>query len=116
MSDAGRPHDRVPWRPHPSGIALRVRATPKAAKPGVGGIETTPEGLALAVKVRAAPDKGAANAAVEAAVAEWLGVPRSHVRLAAGPRSRVKMLAIAGDSAQLVARLCRGLSAGENDD
>ena len=50
-----------------------------------------PDG-SLLVCVRARAQEGAANAAVLAAVAGFLGVPKSHVRLVSGARGRLKML------------------------
>jgi len=46
----------------------------------------------LLVCVRARAQEGAANAAVVAAVAGFLGVPKSHVRLVSGARGRSKVL------------------------
>jgi len=82
-----------------------VRVTPKSTREGVDGLMATPQGTALAVRVRAVADKGEANRAVEAVVAEWLGVPKSAVEVGAGGKSRVKTLIIAGDQAALEARL-----------
>jgi uncharacterized protein YggU (UPF0235/DUF167 family) len=62
---------------------MLVRATPKSARDGVDGLTDTPQGQALAIKVRAVPDKGEANRAVERVVAEWLGVARSSVAVSA---------------------------------
>ena len=69
------------------------------------GSRTTAQGAALKVRVRAVPDKGAANAAVTATVADWLGVPKSTVTLVSGSTARIKVVAIAGDGEQLSARL-----------
>lgn len=82
---------------------MLVRATPKSAREGVAGLTETPQGPALAIRVRAAPDKGEANRAVERVIAEWLGVPRSSVGVSAGGKSRVKTVEIAGDPARLAA-------------
>ena len=49
------------------------------------------------------PDKGKANAAVVALLARALGVPKSAVSVVSGETSRLKTLAIAGDSAALAA-------------
>lgn len=96
-----------PWSIRADGVTVRVRVTPKSSRDGVDGIETTAQGAALKVRVRAVPDKGAANAAVIETLADWLGVPKSTVSLVAGGTSRVKSLAIAGDGAALAARLER---------
>jgi uncharacterized protein YggU (UPF0235/DUF167 family) len=91
------------FRRTPTGIDVVVRATPKSARDGVDGLTDTPQGPALAVRVRAVPDKGEANRAVERVVAEWLGVPKSSVAVSAGGKSRVKTVEIAGDAAKLAA-------------
>ena len=93
----------LPWWPRPQGLLVRVRVTPKASRDVVEGIETTAEGSAIKVRVRAVPADGAANAAVEKLVAAWLGVPKSSVQLSAGSKSRIKTLAIAGDGPTLAA-------------
>jgi uncharacterized protein YggU (UPF0235/DUF167 family) len=65
------------------------------------------------VRVRAVPDEGKANAAVQAVVARWLGVPSSTVTLARGHKSRVKTLEIAGNPGTLelqVAERARALA------
>ena len=88
---------------------MLVRATPKSARDGVDGLTETPQGPALAIKVRAVPDKGEANRAVERVVAEWLGVAKSSVAVSAGGKSRVKTVEIGGDPAQ-ARRADRGVS------
>jgi uncharacterized protein (TIGR00251 family) len=94
-----------PWRLAGGGVILRVRVTPKASKDAVEGIEATAEGPALKVRVRAVPEDGEANAAVEKLVAAWLGLPRRAVELVGGGKSRVKSLMIVGDAAAIVQRL-----------
>ena len=59
----------------------------------------------LRVRVSAVPDKGKANAAVVALLARALGVPKSAVSVVSGETSRLKTLAIAGDSAALAAAI-----------
>jgi uncharacterized protein YggU (UPF0235/DUF167 family) len=49
------------------------------------------------VHVRAVPARDQANAAAETAVARWLGVAGSKVRVVRGHKSRVKTLEIGGD-------------------
>jgi uncharacterized protein len=94
-----------PWSVLAHGVMVRARVTPKSSRDAVEGIETTPQGAALKIRVRAVPDKGAANAAVMATLAEWLGIPKSTLSLASGATARVKGIAISGDGAQLQALL-----------
>ena len=102
-----KPGATLPWTRSSEGVVLRVRVTPKSSKDVVEGLEATPQGPALKVRVRAVPDKGAANAADAETVARWLGVPKSSVVLVSGSTARVKGLAIAGDADVLSANLER---------
>lgn len=97
--------DDRPWSRRADGVVVRVRVTPKSSKNVVEALEATAQGPALKVRVRAIPDKGAANMAVAETLADWLGVPKSTVALVAGSTARVKSLAITGDGAALIARL-----------
>jgi uncharacterized protein len=100
----------VPWRADPSGIRLVVRASPRSAREGIDGMVETAHGPALVVRVRAAAEKGEANRAVERAVAAWLGVPRSSVKVATGAKSRLKTLAVSGDPNKLMALAARSIT------
>lgn len=73
-------------------VVLGVKVTPKAGKDEVVGWA----GTELAVRVAAAPDKGQANAAVCAAIAAALGVPKSAVRVVRGHASRHKLVEVDG--------------------
>jgi uncharacterized protein YggU (UPF0235/DUF167 family) len=87
-------------------VVLQLRLTPKGGRDAVDGLARLSDGrLALQARVRAAPDKGAANAAVEGVVAKTLGVPRSSVRLLSGHTARLKSLRIDGDPMVLSAQL-----------
>ena len=88
---------KEPWRTRTDGVQVFVRVTPKAARDCVEGTTESPDGPALKVRVRAVADKGEANRAVEAVVAEWLGVARTSVSLGAGGESRLKTLDVAGE-------------------
>ncbi len=52
-----------------------------------------PDGM-LELWVRQPPVEGQANQAVVALLAEWLGVPRSSVRLVRGARARLKVVEV----------------------
>lgn len=80
------------------GIRLAVRLTPRAAQDRIDGPGNHADGKRiLLARVRAVPEKGAANAALVKLVAKWLGVAASTVSLASGASARGKVLAIAGD-------------------
>lgn len=88
------------------GVELHVRLTPKSAKDAIEGVETTADGRShLAARVRAVPEKGAANAALEKLLAVALGMPKKSVSVVAGGTSRLKTVRIAGDVDEISARL-----------
>jgi uncharacterized protein (TIGR00251 family) len=93
--------DDLPWRAIGDGLVVRIRLTPKSAKDAIEGIEATAEGAAVKARVRAVPSEGAANAALSALFAKWLGVPKANVALVAGGKSRIKSLAVRGEPAAL---------------
>lgn len=60
-------------------------------------METAADGLShLKIRVRAVPDKGAANAAVLKLLAKSLGVPKSALELISGHTARVKTVRVTG--------------------
>jgi uncharacterized protein YggU (UPF0235/DUF167 family) len=86
------------FRLRPDGIDLFVRLTPKAAVDRLEGLEATADGRShVKARVRAVPEKGAANAALEKLVAKALGLPASSVSVSAGGTARLKVLRIGGD-------------------
>lgn len=106
-----------PWRRIEGGVSLTVRLTPKSSRECIEGLRTDDAGATqLAARVRAAPDKGAANAALERLVAGWLGAAPSTVTITAGHTSRIKTVAVAGDTTALLRlledRLAGPLAAG----
>ena len=72
--------------------SLDRKVSAKASRNAITGFL----GEALKVSVTAAPERGRANAAVEALLAEQLGLPRAAVRVVAGETSRTKKVEIAG--------------------
>ncbi|MDG4876833.1 DUF167 family protein [Mesorhizobium sp. WSM4935] len=92
-----------PFRLRENGIDLFVRLTPKAAVDRIDGVETAADGRShLKAHVRAVPENGAANTALERILAKALGVPASAVSVAAGGTSRLKTLQVIGEPAALV--------------
>jgi uncharacterized protein YggU (UPF0235/DUF167 family) len=83
------------------GVVLRVRLTPRSQRDEITGLGLAGGKACIAARVRAVPEENQANRALEQLVADWLGVARSSVSLAAGGRSRVKSVAVAGDEEAL---------------
>lgn len=98
MTDgSGAAGDRKPWRHGDACVIAHFRVTPKSSKDAVEGVILTIDGPAIQARVRAVPDQGAANKALEELVARWLGLPKRSVALASGGKSRLKTLKIMGD-------------------
>jgi uncharacterized protein YggU (UPF0235/DUF167 family) len=90
------------FRLRDDGLDLFVRLTPKAAMDRLEGVETASDGRShLKARVRAVPENGAANHALEKLVAKALGVPASAVSVVAGGTARLKTLRLLGDTAAL---------------
>lgn len=76
---------------------LAVRVQPGASADRLEGRGVDDAGrVFLKVRVRAKPEDGAANAAVESLVAKALGLPKSAVRVVTGGKTRLKGLDIEG--------------------
>lgn len=94
------------YQRQPDGLLLTVRVTPNAATDRIEAIKTRDDGTGvLALRVRAVPDKGAANKAVIALIAKDFDLPKSRIRLTAGSTSRQKRLHLTGDPDRLIATL-----------
>jgi uncharacterized protein (TIGR00251 family) len=91
-----------PWRTSSEGISVALRVTPRGGRDDIDGIETLTDGRSvLKVRVRAIADGGEANRAVTELLAKSLHLPKARVRLLSGATSRLKQIAIDGDSAAL---------------
>jgi uncharacterized protein YggU (UPF0235/DUF167 family) len=94
------------FRLHEKGADVFVRLTPKSSADKIGSVEQLSDGKAhLTARVRAIPDKGAANAALEKLLASVLGLPRSDVNIVSGSTSRLKTVRLDGDPEKLRAVL-----------
>ncbi len=102
--------ERSCFRTRPDGIDLFVRLTPRSSLDAVDGIGQGADGAShLVARVRALPEKGAANAALEQLIAGWLGVPRTDVRVASGSTARLKTVRLTGDAGRLAGSLASRL-------
>lgn len=90
-----------PWRRGDAGVIVYFRLTPKSSKDAVDGLQIIAGAQVFQARVRALPEDGAANAALETLVSAWLRVPKRSVRLASGGKSRLKSIAISGDVEEL---------------
>ena len=98
----------APFRLRGDGVELFVRLTPKSSSDALEGRAEAADGsVHLKARVRAVPEKGAANAALEKLLAKALGVPASAVSVVAGGTSRLKTVRIAGDPVGLVVAIER---------
>src|SRR3954447_20870072 len=78
--------------PHADGAVLPVLAHPGSKRNAVLGERSG----ALRVAVTAPPEKGKANAAIQAVLAEALGLKPARVALLSGATSRLKRFLVAG--------------------
>ena len=84
------------------GVTFDVLVTPRASREKVGPLV----GDRLKIAVTAPPVEGEANAAVVAALARALGVPRASVAIVRGEGSRRKTVRVAGVASAAVEALC----------
>jgi uncharacterized protein (TIGR00251 family) len=96
------------YRIVPGGIVVSVRLTPKSSRDGLDGVSRLSDGRpVLMARVRAVPDKGAANRALLTLIAQEFGVPKSAVALVGGPTARLKQVRISGEPQMLAATIDR---------
>jgi uncharacterized protein (TIGR00251 family) len=90
-------------------VIVRVHTQPGATHPGVAGVH----GDALKVRVREVAERGRANRAVEAVVADVFDVPRSSVAVTAGTTTRAKRVRVERIDAERAANLLRAALSNE---
>jgi hypothetical protein len=84
--------------PRSGGFALEVKVVPGASRQRVMG----QYGAGIKVTVTAAPEAGAANAAVIALLAEVLQIPRTNISITRGQSNPRKEVLIMSVSAELI--------------
>jgi len=85
-------------------VKLQIKVVPKSSRNGVAGWM----GDTLKVWVTAPPERGKANVAVQAVLADALGVSRESIRLVAGLKSSRKVVEVEGLAAAEVHRRLPG--------
>ena len=94
-----------PVRATPEGVVVACRLTPKGGRDDIDGVATLADGMnVLLARVRAAPEDGKANEALCRLLAAAFGVATSKARLIAGAKSRLKQIALTGETDILMAR------------
>lgn len=94
----GRAAPQLKIRQTEDGVALAVRLTPKSARDAVEGVEEFGGDPVLKARVRAVPENGRANAALEKLIADWLDVTRTSVSVIQGAKARIKIVAVDGSA------------------
>ena len=84
----------------PDGVAIPIRVVPRAGRTALDGVV---EG-ALRVRLAAPPVEGAANRALVEFLADLLGVPKRDVAIVRGERGRQKLVQVRGLDADQVRR------------
>lgn len=100
----------LPWRAVEGGLELRVKAHPRARRPGLQGLVPGVDGPRIKAAVNEAAEDGRANRAILALLAEELGLAPSRLSVTAGAASREKTVLAEGDPAALAARLAERLA------
>ena len=76
------------------GVVLKVQVQPRSSRDEVVG----PHGSALKIRITSAPVGGAANSQLLKFLAKKLKIPRNHLSIQSGIRSRAKTVVIGGIS------------------
>lgn len=93
-------------------VRFAVRLTPNAALDTVDDIIEDAEGkILLKARVRAVPEKGKANKALIKLLAKQWRLPASSFELLSGETSRIKIIRISGDTAQIINAIYHGYTA-----
>lgn len=81
------------YREDKQGVTLFIRLTPKSSKDLIESVVHDAEGRQyLAARVRAVPEKGLANKALEKLVSKTFAIPLSQVEVVSGSTSRLKQV------------------------
>jgi uncharacterized protein (TIGR00251 family) len=88
------------------GLLLAVRLTPRANRTEIGGVISDAAGKPLlAVRVKAPPVEGAANAALIAWLADALHLRKADIAIRSGETARIKVLHLKGDGPEIAGRI-----------
>jgi len=88
----------ISMRDHAGGASFAVKVHPRAKRDGISGVV----GDALKIDLTAPPVDHKANEALTRFFADLLKVPRSSVTIASGKTNRLKVIHVAGMTAEQV--------------
>ena len=98
-------------RTRADGLDLFVRLTPRSSSDAVEGVGEASDGrVHVRARVRALPEKGAANAALEKLIANWLNIPKSSITVVSGSTARLKTVRLTGDPGRLASAVATALA------
>jgi len=105
------------WRIAGDAVLLSVRLQPKSSRDAIDGLTGLSDGTtSLKVRVRALPEKGAANKALIKLLAKAFGRARGELDIAAGAKDRNKTVRIAGSPDDMVRLLAQRFTETEEAD
>lgn len=99
------------FTPTKEGGRLAIRLTPRASRTGVDGVKLDTEGRAyLQIRLNVPPVDGAANKALIRFLRKSLKMKKADIEIVSGAKSRIKLLALKGDSEVLKVELSDWIS------
>ncbi len=85
---------------------MYVRLTPRAHSDVVEGVGTSADGKShLKARVRAIPEKGRANKALENLLARHFGFAKATLKITSGTQGRLKTISISGEPSTIREKL-----------
>lgn len=94
------------YEPHPGGLKIYLRLTPKAAANRIGPLAEDAAGrIILKAQVTSVPEGGKANAHLLKMLAKAWRLPKTSLCVVVGATDRNKVIACAGDAPDLARRL-----------
>ena len=98
----------IPFKESLNGVSFAVKVHPRAKKSAITGVL----GDALKLSLTTPPVEGRANQACVEFFADLFQVPRASVTIAAGEKSRQKVVRIAGVNRTVIEKKLEGALAG----
>ena len=105
------------WRVAGDAVLVSVRLQPKSSRDAIDGIVALSDGSrSLKARVRALPEKGAANKALIKLLSKALGLARGDLEITAGSKDRNKTVRITGRPGDIARLLTERFAETEETD